>query len=71
MEVHQKPYIKYEENALFLMMGEFELPEVDDEEIDIYAALGLNTPIENTDEAPVAHNLYDLSLIHISEPTRP
>ena len=29
------------------MMGEFELPEVDDEEIDIYAALGLNTPIKN------------------------
>ena len=59
MEVHQKPYIKYEENALLYMMDEFELPEVDDEEIDIYAALGLNTPIENIDEAPVAHNLYD------------
>ena len=41
------------------MIGDFELPEVDDEEIDIYAALGLNTPIENTDEAPLAHDLYD------------
>ena len=59
MSVHKKPYIKYEENALLSMIGEFELPEVDDEEIDIYAALGLNTPVENTDEAPVVHNLYD------------
>ena len=41
------------------MMGDFELPEADDEEIDIYAALGLNTPIENNDDVPLAHDLYD------------
>ncbi len=39
------------------MMGDFELPEVDDEEIDISAALGLNTPIENTDADPDDPNL--------------
>jgi len=41
------------------MMGDFELPEVDDEEIDIYAALGLNTPIESSDDAPLTNDLYD------------
>jgi len=41
------------------MMSDFELPEVDDEEIDIYAALGLNTPIENNDDTPLTHDLYD------------
>ena len=40
-------------------MGEFELPEVDEEEIDIYAALGLNTPMENTAGAAAAHDPYD------------
>ena len=38
------------------MMDNFALPEEDDEEIDIYAALGLNTPIE---ESQTAANIYD------------
>ena len=38
------------------MMDNFTLPEEDDEEIDIYAALGLNTPIE---ENQTGVNIYD------------
>ncbi len=41
------------------MMAEFELPEVDDEEIDIYAALGLNTPVENPVDTAPTHDPYD------------
>ncbi len=38
------------------MMGEFELPEPVDEELDIYAALGLNTPVEHTNEHALAYD---------------
>lgn len=38
------------------MMDNFTLPEEDDEEIDIYAALGLNTPVE---ESQPGVNTYD------------
>ena len=38
------------------MMDQFELPEHDDEDIDIYEALGLNNPVQTEGS---------LSLIHI------
>lgn len=40
-----------------LMMDAFELPEDDDEDVDIYAALGLNTPVDS-DSTPVV-DAYD------------
>ena len=40
------------------MMDSFNLPEVDDEEMDIYEALGLNTPVESSTQA-TALDIYD------------
>ena len=40
------------------MMDAFDLPEEDDEEIDIYEALGLNTPMEHSSQA-APMDLYD------------
>lgn len=40
------------------MMDAFDLPEEDDEEIDIYEALGLNTPMEPSSQA-APMDLYD------------
>ena len=40
------------------MMDSFNLPEVDDEEMDIYEALGLNTPVESSTQA-AALDIYD------------
>lgn len=39
-----------------LMIDDFALPEVDDEEIDIYAALGLNTPVSDAQETVQAYD---------------
>ena len=45
------------------MIGEFELPEVeDDDDMDIYAALGLNTPVGEdvvAESSPAAMDLHD------------
>ena len=41
------------------MMDAFSLPEDDDDDIDIYAALGLNTPIETDGNAPMPLDTYD------------
>ena len=38
------------------MIDDFVLPEVDDEEIDIYAALGLNTPVSDAQETVQAYD---------------
>ena len=57
MKVQQKPCIKYEEMQLDSMIDEFALPDEDHDDIDIYDALGLNTPVSN-DQAPV-ENAYD------------
>ena len=38
------------------MIDDFALPEVDDEEIDIYAALGLNTPVSDNQETVQAYD---------------
>ena len=40
------------------MMDSFNLPEEDDEEMDIYEALGLNTPVESSTQA-TALDIYD------------
>lgn len=40
------------------MMDAFDLPEEDDEEIDIYDALGLNTPVASQD-AGVQHSIVE------------
>ena len=40
------------------MMDSFNLPEGDDEEMDIYEALGLNTPVESSTQA-TALDIYD------------
>ena len=40
------------------MMDSFNLPEDDDEEMDIYEALGLNTPVESSTQA-TALDIYD------------
>ena len=45
MKVQQKPCIKCEEMQLDTMNDEFALPDEDHEDIDIYDALGLNTPV--------------------------
>ncbi len=57
MKVQQKPCIKYEEMQLNSMIDEFALPDEDHDDIDIYDALGLNTPVSN-DQASV-ENAYD------------
>ena len=57
MKVQQKPCIKYEEMQLDSMIDEFALPDEDHDDIDIYDALGLNTPVSN-DQASV-ENAYD------------
>ena len=47
--------------------------EEDDGEMDIYAALGLNTPVgpqEGSASPGAFTEPYDQSLIHNSEPTR-
>ena len=41
---------------LGFMIDDFALPEVDDEEIDIYAALGLNTPVSDNQETVQAYD---------------
>jgi hypothetical protein len=41
------------------MMDAFSLPEDDDDDIDIYAALGLNTPIESDGNASTPLDTYD------------
>ena len=41
---------------LGFMIDDFALPEVDDEEIDIYAALGLNTPVSDNQETAQAYD---------------
>ena len=40
------------------MMDSFNLPEEDDEEMDIYEALGLNTPVQSSTQA-TALDIYD------------
>ena len=40
------------------MMDSFNLPEDDDEEMDIYEALGLSTPVESSNQA-TALDIYD------------
>lgn len=40
----------------YFMIDDFALPEVDDEEIDIYAALGLNTPVSDAQETVQAYD---------------
>ena len=57
MKVQQKPCIKYEEMQFDNMIDEFAIPDEDHDDIDIYDALGLNTPVSN-DQAPV-ENAYD------------
>jgi len=41
------------------MMDAFEAPGDDDEDIDIYAALGLNTPVDNGIETGATTDAYD------------
>ena len=53
MRAHEKPCIKYEEMRFDGMIDDFALPEADEEEIDIYAALGLNTPVSA--DSPSTH----------------
>ena len=57
MKVQQKPCIKYEEMKFVSMIDEFALPDEDHDDIDIYDALGLNTPVSNVQAS--VENAYD------------
>ena len=39
-----------------VMMDQFELPEHDDEDIDIYEALGLNNPVQTEGSAALVYD---------------